>query len=123
MKLYSDITLVYTRQQCCVHSDVELVTCDLYRQLKDCSTWKEPGLVRYFFFSASEMSTDKHAVTTLDIAFGCCTAGSHLISGLVRKISIDMGHRTLHRTPACEFYLLVILCKYIIKKSFVDVLL
>ena len=62
--------------QCCVHNDIELITCDSYHQLKDCSTWKEPGLVGYFFFSASELPADKHAVTILDIVFGCYTAGS-----------------------------------------------
>ena len=72
------------RQQCCVHGDNELVTCDLHRQLKDCSTWKEPELVRYF--SASELSTGKHAVTILDIAFGYYTAGSRLLIGLITTI-------------------------------------
>ena len=37
-------------------------------------------------FLAEELSTDKHAVTILDIVFGCYTAGNHLIIGLERTI-------------------------------------
>ena len=50
---------------------------------------------------AAELSTDKYAMTILDIVFGCYTAGSHLIIGLERTLllSIDIGHWTLNRTP------------------------
>ena len=65
---------------CCVHSDIGLVTYDLYHQLIVCPNYvKEPRLVWYF--SAPELSTDKHAVTVLDIVFGCYTAGSYMIMG------------------------------------------
>ena len=37
-------------------------------------------------FLAAELSTDKYAVTILDIVFGWYTAGSHLIIGLERTI-------------------------------------
>ena len=37
-------------------------------------------------FLAVELSTDKYAVTILNIVFGCHTAGSHLIIGLERTI-------------------------------------
>ena len=37
-------------------------------------------------FLAAELSTDKYAVTILDIVFGCYTASSHLIIGLERAI-------------------------------------
>ena len=64
----------------CVHDDIELATCDLYHQFIVCSICvKEPMLVRYF--SASDLS-DKHAVTILNIVFGCYTACSHLIIGV-----------------------------------------
>ena len=37
-------------------------------------------------FLATELSTDKYAVTILDIVFGCYMAGSHLFIGLERTI-------------------------------------
>ena len=80
MKLCSDITLVYMRQQCCVHSDTELVTCGLYPSQKIVQLGRNQDW--FDIFSAAELSTDKHAVIILDIDFGCYTAGSHLSIGL-----------------------------------------
>ena len=38
------------RSLCCVYCDNEFVTCDWHiSQPKDCSTWKESGLVWYYF--------------------------------------------------------------------------
>ena len=37
-------------------------------------------------FLATELSTEKYALTILDIVFGCYTTGSHLIIGLERTI-------------------------------------
>ena len=132
VKLCSDITLVYMRQQYCVHSDIELVACDLYLQLTVCPKCvKEPRLVRYFF--SLWVVYRQTCWTILDIVFGCYTAGSHLIIGLGRTIIHWSWTQdaTLHTRLGVilnnfinskssfvntgSIYLLVTLCKYIIK--------
>ena len=68
---------------------LDLVTCDVYYQLIVCSICvKEPRLVRYF--SVSELSTDKHAMTIFDVVFGCYTAGSHLNEIMTLKITLKI---------------------------------
>ena len=56
-------------------------------------------LVRYFF-SADKLSTDKYAVTILDIVFGCYTADSH--HWTLGQLSIDIGHRKKNNNKTCK---------------------
>ena len=89
VKLCSDITLVYTREQCCVDSD-KLVNCDCW--LKYCSTWKEPGLVWDIIQPLSCPRTN----TLWPFWTSSYTASSHPIIGLDWKgqlsISIDIRY-------------------------------
>ena len=82
------------RQQCCVHSDIELASpAKILFNL-------EGSRVGSGFHSAPELSTDKHAVTILDIVFGYVTAGSHLIIGLARTTLRRNWTRTSHSNQA-----------------------
>ena len=76
----------------CTH-DTDFVTCDIWpvRKLFNLGGTRIGSLVRYLFFSADKLSTDKYAVTILDIVFGCYTAGSH--HWTLEQLSIDIGHR------------------------------
>ena len=84
MKLCIDIALIYMRQLCYVHSEIELFTCDLYSKLTDCSTWKESGLVQDFIQPLS-------CVIILDIVFGCYKAGRDLIIELTKQLFIGIA--------------------------------
>ena len=67
---------------CCVHCD----TCGLYPSQKIVQLGRTR--IGSLLFLAAELSTDKYAVTILNIVFGCYTAGSYLIIGLERTIII-----------------------------------
>ena len=67
---------------CCVVNIVTLVDYIPVKRLFNLEGTRIGSLL----FLAAELSTDKYAVTILDIVFGWYTAGSHLIIGLERTI-------------------------------------
>ena len=81
---------------------------NIYLQLIVCPFCvKEPWL---FCIYCSPLVVYRQAVTILDIVFGCCKAGSHLIIWISRDIcprtlTLAIGHRIAIHTPGRKLYL------------------